>query len=63
MKKNRKRILAAVLVILALAAAFAGGYWTARYQYRQSWITVTNVIREGDHVEVKEMPEGPLTWK
>lgn len=55
MKKNRKRIVT-VLVILALVAAYAGGYWTARYQYRQSWVTITKVIREGDHVEVKKKP-------
>ncbi len=63
MKKNRKRILVAVLVILTLAAAFAGGYWTARYQYRKTWITITNVTREGGKVEVEKWPEGPLTWK
>lgn len=55
MKKNRKRIVT-VLMILALVAAYAGGYWTARYQYRQSWVTITKVIRESGDVEVKEMP-------
>lgn len=47
MRKEHKRIVAAVLAALALVAAFGGGYMTARYQYREAWIAISRSIREG----------------
>lgn len=47
MKRVPKRAAAVALVALLLVAAFAGGYFTRRYQSRQEWLKITEAIRDG----------------